>query len=103
VRRGERLFVDGYPDMNVGAIIGRRPVNGPVQIAATDREIDGIVYELYGLTEEAPSPWPSPEGRGDFCWWRGRRERSGKVASGSGKTNANPIEWLKEHLDASNA
>jgi hypothetical protein len=38
--------------MNVGAMIGRRPVNGPVQIAATDREIDGIVYELYGLTDE---------------------------------------------------
>ena len=41
------------------------------QIDATDKQIDGLVYELYGLTDEGPtpsrllakalpSPWQSP-------------------------------------------
>lgn len=32
--------------------VARKKTRGPRQIEATDREIDRLVYELYGLSEE---------------------------------------------------
>ena len=37
--------------MRVVGAAGERTVIGP-QMSATDRQIDSLVYELYGLTEE---------------------------------------------------
>jgi hypothetical protein len=34
------------------AVAGTRRVPATLEIEATDREIDRLVYELYGLTEE---------------------------------------------------
>ena len=44
-------FHHRFPELTLGAIAYRRIAAGSRQIEATDRDIDRLVYQLYGLTD----------------------------------------------------